>query len=119
MNEPTLTLTMRATPVGLSILIFNTTRNSSFCLQREGGHLPGEVENSVEQQVGIFCRDPSRETASSPGSGYSLGDYAPLSTLIPKFGKLTATTKSPPRKHKRLVGRPGKVMEEAHFKGFQ
>ena len=86
----------------------------SFCIDdKEAG--PGvatvpEVLNTDQEAL--------LEVPLSPGSGYSLGDYAPLSSL-----RATATNKSaskgPPRKRRRLVGRPGKVMKEAYFKGIR
>ena len=90
----------------------------SFCLEKEGDHLQGGTEGLTDQLVGSSCANPPQETAPSPGSGYSLGDYAPLSTLVSTPGKASAT-KSPPRKRREYMGRPGKVMKESFFKGIQ
>ena len=53
----------------------------------------------------------------SPGSNYSIGDYAPLSSLVPKPGK-AVQQKSPPRKRRKFMGKLGKTMKEAYFKGI-
>ena len=66
----------------------------SCCLETEQGHRQCGVENPIGQQVGTTSFDPTRETAPSPGSGYSLEDYAPLSTLVQNSGKVTATKES-------------------------
>ena len=87
----------------------------SFCLDRGEGDAQHGATIPVELHTDTF--DPAPETAPSPGSGYSLGDYAPLSTLVPKSSKAGAT-KSPPRKRRRYAGRPGKVMKEAYFMGI-
>ena len=89
----------------------------SFCLEKEVTQPQGGTEDLAGQCAGTSCTDLLQETAPSPGSGYSLGDYAPLSTLITKPGK-TPATKSPPKKRRRYEGRPGKTMKEAYFKGI-
>ena len=89
----------------------------SFCLEREGTQPRGGTENLTGQLAGTSCAELLQETVPSPGSGYSLGDYAPLSTLITKSGK-TSATKEPPKKRRRYEGRPGKTMKEAYFKGI-
>ena len=55
---------------------------------------------------------------SSPGSEYSIDDYAPLSTLLPKATGSRQLSK-PPQKRQRVSGRPGKVLKEAYFKGIK
>ena len=55
---------------------------------------------------------------TSPGSGYSAEDYAPLATLFPKSTGNKTPTK-PARKRQRVTGRPGKVMKESYFKGIK
>ena len=62
----------------------------------------------------------SRAEIATPtsGSGYSSTDYQPLSSL----GRLPAQevdVRSPPRKRRRLLSKPGKVMKDAYFKGIQ
>ena len=64
-----------------------------------------ELPTSTGLQMDVDAFDPARETAPSLGSGNSLGDYAPLSSLVPKSGK-AATVKSPRRKCRRYIGRP-------------
>ena len=49
---------------------------------------------------------------TSPGSGYSAEDYAPLTSLLPNTTGSKAPAK-PPRKRQRVTGRPGKVMKES------
>ena len=55
---------------------------------------------------------------TSPGSGYSAEDYAPLAALFPKSTGNKIPTK-PARKRQRVSGRPGKVMKESYFKGIK
>ena len=99
-----------------------TTNNDpgslSICLEtgEEAKQYGGSTSAGPQMDADVF--DPARETAPSPGYGYSLPDYAPVSSLVPKSGK-AATTKSPPRKRRNYMGRPGKVMKEAYFKGIQ
>ena len=63
------------------------------------------------------CASFSGQAAvSSPG--YSEGDYEPLSTIGPQ-AKHRPTKHSPPRKKRRLMNRPGKVMKPAYFNGIQ
>ena len=100
---------------------FNTDNEPgslSFCLDQDGVHLRGGTEDLAAQHAETSCPNQPQETAPNPGSGYSLGDYAPLSTLVSKSGKVSAT-KSPPKTRRRYEGRPGKAMKEAYFKGIQ
>ena len=53
-----------------------------------------------------------------PSPGYSEGDYQPLSTIQAQTAPQGAVS-SPPRKKRRLMSRPGKVMKPAYFKGIQ
>ena len=96
----------------------NEPGSLSFCLEREEGHLQGGTKTTTGQLVETASPALPRYTMPSPGSGYSLGDYAPLSTLV-STSKKTAATKSPPRKRRKYMGRPGKVMKEAYFKAIQ
>ena len=92
----------------------NEPGSLSFCIDdKEAGpsaNMVPEVLNTDKEAL--------LEVPLSPGSGYSLGYYAPLSSL-----RATSTSKSaskgPPRKRRRLAGRPGKVMKEAYFKGIR
>ena len=52
------------------------------------------------------------------GSGYSSTDYQPLSTLG-RLPEQETQIRSPPRKRRRLLSKPGKVMKDAYFKGIQ
>ena len=62
--------------------------------------------------------DPGPMMLASPGSGYSIEDYAPLSRLLPKTaGKRQAS--KPPAKRRRVATKPEKVMKEAYFKGIK
>ena len=111
---------MGSTSGGYTSGAFNTDDEPgslSFCLEKEITQPQAATENLAGQCVGTSCTDPLRETVPSPGSGYSLGDYAPLSSLITKPGK-TPASKSPPKKRRRYEGRPGKTMKEAYFKGI-
>ena len=53
-----------------------------------------------------------------PSPGFSEGDYAPLSSMR-ESPTVTPTGRSPPRKRRRMVSKPGKVMKPAYFKGIQ
>ena len=53
-----------------------------------------------------------------PSPGYSEGDYRPLN-VIQAEDQPQRPGGSPPRKKRRFVGRPGKIMKAAHFKGIQ
>ena len=75
---------------------FNTDNelgSLSFCLEREEGHLQGGTKTTTGQLLETASPALPRYTVPSPGSGYSLGDYAPLSTLV-STSKKTAATKS-------------------------
>ena len=67
--------------------------------------------------------DPCETTLSPtqfgiPSPGFKEGDYAPLST-IRASPTATPTGRSPPRKRRRMISKPGKVMKPAYFKGIQ
>ena len=55
---------------------------------------------------------------TSPGSGNSAEDYAPLAAILPRSSG-SKTPAKPPRKRQRVTGRPGKVMKESYFKGIK
>ena len=61
-------------------------------------------------------RNPSTMIVS-PGSCYSVEDYAPLSSLLHNTTSSKRASK-PPRKRQRVSVKPGKVMKEAYFKGI-
>ena len=65
-------------------------------------------------------RGATRAETATPtsGSGYSSTDYQPLST-IGRLPEQETQTRSPPRKRRRLLSKPGKVMKDAYFKGIQ
>ena len=86
----------------------------SFCIDdKEAG--PGVA---TAPEVLNADREALLEVPLRPGSGYSLGDYAPLSSLRTTAANKPASN-GPPRKRRRLVGRAGKVMKEAYFKGIR
>ena len=88
----------------------------SFCLEREESQ--GTLTSPTAGQPGTAEHlSAGRSTPMRPGSGYSLGDYAPLSSLLPKSAK-SKQLKSPPRKRRKYIGKPGKTMKEAYFKGI-
>ena len=62
--------------------------------------------------------DQSGSHTPASGSGYSPTDYQPLSVLRHEK-RSTANTASPPRKRRKLMSKPGKVMKDAYFKGIQ
>ena len=53
-----------------------------------------------------------------PSPGYSDGDYQPLSTIQAQTAPQSAVP-SPPRKKRKLMSRPGKVMKTGYFKNIQ
>ena len=70
---------------------------------------------SMENRPNTSRADNATPTS---GSGYSSTDYQPLSAL--GRTKDTATLpRSPPRKKRKLMSKPGKVMKDAYFKGIQ
>ena len=88
----------------------------SFCLERDEGQ--GTHGSPTTGQPGTTEHlSAGRDTPMSSGSGYSLGDSVPLSNLLPKSSK-SEQLKSPPRKRRRYLGKPGKTMKEAYFKGI-
>ena len=61
---------------------------------------------------------PSTSHTTFPSPGYSEGDYQPLSAIRAE-DQPQRPGGSPPRKKRRFVGRPGKIMKAAYFKGAQ
>ena len=57
-------------------------------------------------------------TTPTSGSGYSSTDHQPLSVLR-RPRESDVATPSPPRKRRKLLSKPGKVMKDAYFKGIQ
>ena len=53
-----------------------------------------------------------------PSPGFSNEDYAPLSSMR-ATPTATPAGRSPPRKRRRMISKPWKVMEPAYFKGIQ
>ena len=66
----------------------------SFCLETGTDDQKAPPTPSTGQHVSAGGAAGGRSTPMSPGSWYSLGDYAPLSSLILKSGE-TARQKSP------------------------
>ena len=60
---------------------------------------------------------PSKVLTPNSGSSYSSGDYRPLASLSQAQSPVLTT--SPPRKRRKLLSKPGKVMKDAYFKGIQ
>ena len=80
----------------------------SFCLEKETEGR--ESLTATSAQLHTITGNPAarRDTSMSPGSNYSIGDYAPLSSLVSKPGKV-AQRKSPPRKRRKFMGKPAKL----------
>ena len=67
-----------------------------------------------------FTPSTSRAEVTTPtsGSGYSSSDLQPLSVLR-RSREPDVATPSPPRKRRKMLSKPGKVMKDAYFKGIQ
>ena len=89
----------------------------SFCLEKETEGREPLTATSAQPRTITENQAARRDTSMSPGSNYSIGDYAPLSSLVSKPGK-AVQPKSPPRKRRKFMGKPGKTMKEAYFKGI-
>ena len=89
----------------------------SFCLEGREDNQGDSATPSADQLAAIEDFSALRDASLSPGSGYSLGDYAPMSSLITTSSK-SAPQRSPPREREKLMVRPGKMMKEAHFKSI-
>ena len=89
----------------------------SFCLEKETEGRESLTATSAQPRTITENPAARRDTSMSPGSNYSIGDYAPLSSLVSKPGK-AVQQKSPPRKRRKFTGKPGKTMKEAYFKGI-
>ena len=63
-------------------------------------------------------RSPTRALTPISGSIYSSGDYRPLASLTQAQTPVTAES-SPPCKRRKMLCKPGKVMKDSYFKGFQ
>ena len=61
---------------------------------------------------------PSRVATPNSGSSYSSADYRPLASLTQAQSPVTSNP-SPPRKRRKMLCKPGKVMKDAYFKGIQ
>ena len=61
---------------------------------------------------------PTRALTPNSRSSYSSGDYRPLASLTQAQSPVTAES-SPPRKRRKMLCKPGKVMKNAYFKGIQ
>ena len=67
---------------------------------------------------GILGTSRTETVTPTSGSGYSSTDYQPLSSLV-RLPEQETPVRSPPRKRRRLLSKPGKVMKDAYFKGIQ
>ena len=61
---------------------------------------------------------PTRALTPNSGSSNSSGDYRPLASLTQAQTPVTAKSSSP-RKRRKMLCKPGKVMKDAYFKGIQ
>ena len=61
---------------------------------------------------------PARALTPNSGSSYSSGEYRPLASLTQAQTPVPAEA-SPPRKRRRMLCKPGKVMKDAYSKGIQ
>ena len=85
---------------------------------RCGTPLPRERSGYPNTSDEEMDRTPSTSHTTVPSPGYSEGDYQPLSAIRVE-DQPRRPGGSPPRKKRRFVGRPGKVMKAAYFKGIQ
>ena len=98
--------------------------SGAFNSDEDPGSLDVQIEFDQTPQVVTPRKKPSLQDdtgpmmLASPGSGYSVEDYAPLSRLLPKTADKRQASK-PPAKRRRVATRPGKVMKEAYFKGIR
>ena len=67
---------------------------------------------------GVAGTSRAETVTPTSGTGYSSTDYQPLSTLS-RLPEQETQVRSPPRKRRRLLSRPGKVMKDAYFKSIQ
>ena len=78
-----------------------------------------EPESTSQSKADPLYGDTSAEvTTPTSGSGYSRTDHQPLSVLR-RPRETDVATPSPPRKRRKLLSKPGKVMKDAYFKGIQ
>ena len=75
---------------------------------------------SASKTLNLASSDMGLARALTPNSGssYSSGDYRPLASLT-QGPALTTVESSPPRKRRKKLCKPGKVMKDAYFKGIQ
>ena len=108
---------------------YTTDGNTSgaYSTDEEIGGTVTSLETDSGPNTPIAGMHPSTSTAERevtlgksviPSPGYSEGDYEPLSTLGPQVSHQPGN-RSPPRKRRKLMSRPGKVMKPAYFKGIQ
>ena len=79
---------------------------------------PPIISASKTLDTAVDQHDPARVLTPCSGSSYSSGDYRPLASLSQAQAPVGADS-SPPRKRRRMLCKPGKVMKDAYFKGIQ
>ena len=79
----------------------------------------GPAARLPETSLGLTPSTSRAEvTTPTSGSGYSSTDHQPLSVQRrPREPDLASP--SPPRKRRKMLSKPGKVMKDAYFKGIQ
>ena len=92
-------------------LIAATRRRGGTTIPRSSFTYPVTSDEEIEETPG------TRHTIV-PSPGYSEGDYQHLSSMQSNTHPKRPTA-SAPRKRRKNVGRPGKVMKSAYFKGIQ
>ena len=85
----------------------------------DGVSEPGPAARHPETTLGPSPSTSRAEvTTPTSGSGYSSTDHQPLSVLrLPR--EPDPASLSPPRKRRKRLSKPGKVMKDAYFKGIQ
>ena len=79
---------------------------------------PPLVRPSKTLNISLENPDPARVLTPNSGSSYSSGDYRHLVSFSQAQSPVPVTT-SPPRKRRKRLSKPGKVMKDAYFKGIQ
>ena len=93
------------------------TSDEEFYAQTEGRcSTPGPRPPAMQLPIESSHTNLACNTVPSPG--YSEGDYVPLSETHSDSRRRSSET-SPPKKKRKLAGKPGKVMKPAYFKGIQ
>ena len=99
---------------------YSTTGYTTGALRSEDEYLTGQVRRQTPKpgegtSSGNVLVESSIPAVLSPG--YCVDDYQPLAQLCQGQTSSPANP-SPPRKRRKVVGKPGKVKKEAYFKGI-